>query len=66
MKLPSVKITRVYKLWALAFAQIWLWPQVMSNDLSPSVGVSMTVTIMICLIFNLIGLVHAYERKDDE
>lgn len=61
-KLSSIK--RVYKLWAIAAIQVWVWPQIMIAKLPPGVNVSLFVTMVACIIYNLISIINAYERGE--
>ena len=52
--------------WAtLLFIQIWLWPQILDPHMPAGVGFSTIVTMMFCVIFNIIKLVVAYETIKD-
>ena len=58
-KIASIK--KVYKLWVLAFIQIWVWPQIMLTELPTGFSISLGITIIICSMYNLICLINAYE-----
>ena len=61
-KIASMK--RVYRLWATAFIQIWVWPQVMLAGFPPGFSISLGITMIICSIYNLICLINAYENGE--
>lgn len=54
-------IKRKYKLVTLLLAQIWFWPQLFSSDMPPNIGLPLGVTMIGCLMYNLILWVHACE-----
>lgn len=54
---------RFHKLWVLAFIQIWVWPQVFDAQMSVGYALSMFITMMICVMYNVIQLTNAYDEQ---
>lgn len=61
-KWNSITLTR--KLWALGFIQIWMWPQLFEAKMPANIAIPLFITMVVCLIFNVIRLVNAYDAGD--
>lgn len=54
-----------YSRWiVLMFVQIWLWPQILDPRMPAGIGFSAIVTMAICVVYNFIKIVNAYEDRD--
>lgn len=48
-----------YKLVTALLAQIWFWPQLFYVDMPPNVGLPLAVTMIGCIMYNLIWWIDA-------
>lgn len=54
---------RSTKLWVLAVVQVWVWPQLLANDMPLRIGFPLAITVIGMLMWNVISLCSAH---DDE
>jgi hypothetical protein len=50
---------------AVLFIQVWMWPQILDPHMPAGVGFSTIVTMLFCVVFNIIKMVNAYEDRDN-
>lgn len=61
-KWNAIPLTR--KLWVLLFVQIWTWPQLFFSKMEPNIGIPLGITMIVCIIGNVIKLVNAYDAGE--
>lgn len=61
IKALFAKVPRLYRLYILAVAQIWMWPQLFSMDMEVNIAMPLFITAIGCFMWNVVRITMAHD-----